>query len=69
MGGFPCVAHAYRVAVAVPSASMVYRLSCRQWVTRTFGAVSLYSFVVWGRWRLTVILAASILQLVVWWMM
>ena len=33
------------------------------------GAVSSYTCVVWGRWRVTVILAASFLRVVVWGMM
>ena len=63
------VAHVYRVAAAAPSACMVYRLSCRRRVTRTLGAVSSYTCVVSGRWRVTVILAASFLRVVVWGMM
>ena len=51
---------------AAPSASMVYRSLCLRWVTRTLGAVSSYTCVVWGRWRVTVILAASFLRVVVW---
>ena len=69
MGRSPCVAHVYRVAAAAPSACMVYRSLCRRRVTRTLGAVSSYTCVVWGRWRLTVILAASFLRVVVWGMM
>ena len=61
--------HVYRVGAAVPSACMVYRSSCRRWVTRTLGAVSSYTCVVWGRWRVTVILVASSLRVVVWQMM
>ena len=63
------VVHVYRVVAAAPSACMVYRSSCRQWVTRTLGAVSSYTCVVWGRWQVPVILAASFLRLVVWGMM
>ena len=33
------------------------------------GVVSTYTCVVWGRWRVTVILAASFLRVVVWGMM
>ena len=36
----------YRVVAAVPSACMVYRSSCRRWVTRTLEAVSSYTRVV-----------------------
>ena len=61
----PCVAHVYRMVVAVPSACTVYRSSCRRWVTRTLGSGSSYTFVVWGRWQVTVILAASFLRSVV----
>ena len=68
-GRSPRVAHVYRVAAAAPSACMVYRSSCRRRVTRTLGAVSSYTCVVWGRWRVTVILAASFLRVVVWGMM
>ena len=68
-GRFPRVAHVYRVVAAAPSACMVYRLSCRRRVTTTLGAVSSYTCVVWGRWRVTVILAASFLRVVVWGMM
>ena len=53
------------VVAAVPSACMVYRSSCRRWLTRTLGAVSSYTCVVWGRWRVTVILAASFLRVLV----
>ena len=60
------VVHVYSVVAAAPSACMVYRSSCRRWVTRTLGAVSSYTCVVWGRWRVTVIFAASFLRLVVW---
>ena len=60
-GRSPRVAHVYRVVAAAPSACMVYRSSCRRRVTRTLGAVSSYTCVVWGRWRVTVILAASFL--------
>ena len=63
------VAHVYRVVAAAPSACMVNRSSCWRRVTRTFGAVSSYTCVVWGRWLVTVILAASFLQVVVWGMM
>ena len=48
---------------------MVHRSSCRRRVTRRLGAVSSYNCVVLGKWRVTVILAASFLQLVVWGMM
>ena len=41
------------------SARMVYRLSCRRRVMRTLRAVSSYTWLVWGRWRLTVNLPAS----------
>ena len=68
-GRSPRVAHVYRVVAAAPSACMVYRSSCRRRVTRTLGVVSSYTCVVWGRWRVTVILAASFLQVVVWGMM
>ena len=68
-GRSPRVAHVYRVVAAAPSACMVYRSSCRRRVTRTLGAVSSYTCVVWGRWRVTVILAASFLRVVVWGMM
>ena len=68
-GRSPRVAHVYRVVAAVPSAGMVYRLSCRRWVMRTFGALSSYTCVVWGRWRVTMILAALSLRMVVWGMM
>ena len=68
-GRSPRVAHVYRVAAAAPSACIVYRSLCRRWVTRTLGAVSSYTCVVWGRWRVTVILAASFLRVVVWGMM
>ena len=68
-GRSPRVAHVYRVVAAAPSACMVYRSSCRRWLTRTLGAVSSYTCVVWGRWRVTVILAASFLRVVVWGMM
>ena len=64
-GRSPHVAHVYRVAVAAPYAFMVYRSSCRRRVTRTLGAVSSYTCVVWGRWRVTLILAASFLRMVV----
>ena len=52
-----------------PSACMVYRSSCRRRVKRTLGAVSSYTCVVWGRWRVTFILAASFLRAMVWGMM
>ena len=65
-GRSPCVAHVYRVAAAAPSACMVYPSSCRRRVMRTLGAVSSYTCPVWGRWQVTVILAASFLRLVVW---
>ena len=68
-GRSPGVAHVYRVAAAAPSACMVYRSSCRRRVTRTLGVVSSYTCVMWGRWRVTVILAASFLRVVVWGMM
>ena len=68
-GRSPRVTHVYRVAAAAPSACKVYHSSCRRWVTRTLGAVSSYTCVVWGRWRVTVILAASFLRVVVWGMM
>ena len=68
-GRSPRVAHVYRVVAAAPSACMVYRLSCQRRVTRTLGAVSSYTCVVWGRRRVTVILAASFLRVVVWEMM
>ena len=61
--------HVYRVVAAAPSACMVYHSSCRRWVTRTLGAVSSYTCVVWGRWRVTVILTASFVRVVVWGMM
>ena len=54
-GRSPCVAHVQRVAAAAPSACMVYRSSCRRQVTRTLGAVSSYTCVVWGRWRTPVL--------------
>ena len=44
---------------------MVYRSSCRRWVMRMLWAVSLYTSVMWGRWRATMILAASFLRMVV----
>ena len=68
-GRSPRVAHVYRVVAAAPSVFMGYRSSCQRRVTRTLGAVSSYTCVVWGRWRLTVILVASFLRLVVWGMM
>ena len=68
-GRSPRVAHVYRVVAAAPSAFMVYRSSCLRQVTRMLGAVSSYTCVVWGRWRVTVILAASFLRVVVWGMM
>ena len=68
-GRSPCVAHVYRVAATAPSACMLYRSSCRRRVTRTLGAVSSYTCVVLGWWRVTVILAASFLRVVVWEMM
>ena len=68
-GRFPRVAHVYRMVAAAPSACMVYRSSCRQRVTSTLGAVSSYTCVVWGRWRVTVILAVLFLRVVVWGMM
>ena len=68
-GRSPRVAHVYRVVAAAPSGCMVYRSSRRRRVTRTLGAVSSYTCVVWGRWRVTVILAASFLRVVVWGMM
>ena len=55
--GVSRVAHVYKVVVAVASACMVYRSSCWGWVRRTFGAVTSYTWVVSGRWRLKVILA------------
>ena len=48
------VVHEYRVVAAAPSACMLYRSSCRRWVTRTLGAVSSYTCVVCGRWRVMV---------------
>ena len=42
---------------------------CIARVTRMLGPVSSYTCVVWGRWRVTVILAASLLRVVVWGMM
>ena len=57
-GRSPRVAHVYRVVAVAPSACMVYRSSCRRRVTRTLAAVSSYTCVVWGRWWVTVILAA-----------
>ena len=68
-GRFPRVAHVYRAVAAVPSACMVYSSSCWRWVMRTLGAVSSYTCVVCGGWRVTVILAASFLLVVVWGMM
>ena len=68
-GRSPCVVPLYRVVAAAPSACMAYRSSCRRWVTRTLAAVISYTCVVWGRWRLAVILAASFLSVVVWGMM
>ena len=68
-GRSPRVVHVYRVVAAASSACMVYRSLCRRWVRRTLGAVSSYTCVVWGRWRVTVILAASFLRVVVWGMM
>ena len=65
----PRFAHVYRVAAGAYSACMVYRTLCRRRVTRTLGAVSSYTCVVWGRWRVTVILAASFLRVVGWGMM
>ena len=62
----PRVVHVYRVVAAVPSACMVYRSSSWRWVMRTLGANSSYTCVVWGRWRVTVILAASLLRVLVW---
>ena len=61
--------HMYRVVAAVPSTCMVYRPSYWRWVTRALGAVSSYTCVPWGRWRVTVILAASFLRVLVWGMM
>ena len=52
-----------------PLPILVYRSSCRRWVTRTLGAVSSYTCVVWERWRVTVILAALFVRVVVWGMM
>ena len=63
------VVHVYRVVAAGPSACKVYRSSCWRWVTRTLEAVSSYICVVWRRWRVTVILAASFLRVMVWVMM
>ena len=68
-GRSPCVVHVYRVVAAAPSACMVYHSSCRRWVTRTLEGVSSYTCVLWGKWRVTVILAASFLRVVVWTMM
>ena len=68
-GRSPHVAHAYRVVVAVPTACMVYHSSCWRWVMRKLGAVSSYTCVVQGGWRVTVILGASFLRVVVWGMM
>ena len=65
-GRSPRVAHVYRVVAAAPSACMVYRSTCRRPVTRTLGAVSSYTCVVSGRWRVTVILAVSFLRVPVW---
>ena len=64
-GRLPRVAHVYRVAAAVSSAWMVYRSSFRRWVMRLLAAVSLYTPVVWGKLRVTLILAASFLRVVV----
>ena len=68
-GRSPRVAHVYRVAAGAPSACMVYRSSCQRRVMRKLWAVSSYTFVVWRRWRVTVILAASFLRVVLWGMM
>ena len=68
-GRSPRVAHVYRVVAGGPSACMVYRSSCRRRVTRTLGAVSSYTLWCGGRWRVTVIFAASFLRVVVWGMM
>ena len=68
-GRYPRVAHVYRVVAAAPSACMVYRSLCRRRVTRTLGAISSYTCVVWGSWRGTVNLAVSFLRVVVWGMM
>ena len=64
----PCCPGAQSGGCGFP-ACMVYHSSCQRWVTRTFGAISSYTCVVWGSWRVTVILAASLLRLVVWGMM
>ena len=64
----PCCPRVHGGATA-PSACMVYRSSCRRWVTRLLGAVSSYTRLLWGRWRVMVILAASFLRVVVWGMM
>ena len=65
----PRVAHVYRLVAAALSACMVYRSSCRRRVTRMLGAVSSYTCVFRGRWRVTVTFAASFLRVVVWGMM
>ena len=57
--------HVFRVVAAVPSAFMVYLSLCRRWVTTMSGAVSSYTCVLWGWWRMTVMLAASFLRVVV----
>ena len=64
-GRSPRVAQVYRLVAAAPSAFMVYRSSCRHRMMRMLGAVSSYTCVVWGRWQVTVILAASFLRVVV----
>ena len=64
-GRSPCVVHVYRVVAAVPSTCMVYRLSCRRWVMRILGTVNSYTYVVWGRWRVTLIFVPLFLRVVV----
>ena len=47
----------------------LYGVSLVLLATGDEGAVSSYTCVVWGRWRVTMILAASFLRVVVWGMM
>ena len=49
----------------VPSACIVYFSPCWWSVTMTFGAVTSYTWVVWGRWRVMEALAVSAFRVVV----
>ena len=58
----PCVQSARGSALCLYGVSLVLLAMGG----RTLGGVRSYTCVVWGRWRMTVILAASSLRVVVW---